>query len=80
MKGLAVGRIVHFTYPDLVGNVKPNEHPLIDHAALIVRVVDAERGVVNLVWWDGNGDATKQRNVPYSETAKESCWHWPVQA
>lgn len=79
-KGLAVGRVVHFTYPDYMDSAPGSVYPLMCHAAVITRVIDAERGVVNLQWFDDNSRHAA-RKILINETGQpvENTWHWPEQ-
>lgn len=76
MNGLAVGRIVHFTAPDYNGTKVNGELPLACHAAIVTRLVDEEKGVINLQWFDDNSRHVARR-VIHSEQPKENAWHWP---
>lgn len=80
MNGLTVGRIVHYTFQDDLGRSKNEVTPLMCHAAIITRVIDAERGIVNLQWLDDNSlhVARGVRNCDPA-TPVENTWHWPEQ-
>lgn len=76
MEDVTVGRIVHFTYPDY--NSPGSVYPLACHAAIVTRVIEAGRGVVNLQWFDDNSRHVA-RNVVMNPTGQpiENTWHWP---
>ncbi len=68
MDGLTVGRVVHY--------VTPSAHC----AALVIGVVDADTGVVNLaVFQDGlayGAGPIQATAVPYAEDPQPHTWHW----
>lgn len=71
MKGLGIGRVVHFV-------MNNGEH----RPAFVVRVWDKENGTVNLqVFTDGFNDNAAfvewQTSVPYFEDQRPYSWHWP---
>lgn len=71
MKGLGIGRIVHFVMTN--GEHRP---------ATIVRVWDKSTGYVNLqVFTDGENDGEDntiwRSSVNYSEDFRVYSWHWP---
>lgn len=71
MEGLAIGRIVHFV------GINP------DHsAAIVTRVVDKEKGIVNLtVFHDLEDELSVRNEVPYQEEKTNAhSWHWPERA
>lgn len=75
MEGLVVGRIVH--YVTIVYFERP---------AIVVNVIDKEKGIVNLqVFGDtnsalipyiGEGNLNWESKVPYSEEGSAHTWHW----
>ena len=70
MKGLAIGRIVHYVGTD-------REHA----PAIVTRVVDLEKGIINLTVFPDLEEPYFRYEVPYKETTeKASSWHWPEQA
>jgi len=70
MKGLTVGRIVHFV------GIDP-QHA----AALVTRVLDAEKGIVNLTVFPDMEEPYFRCEVPYEEAATSAhSWHWVEQA
>lgn len=78
MKGLQIGRIVHFV-------LRNGEH----RAAMIVKIVNLELGIVNLtVFTDWGNDGTiydtrgmvHEQSVPFGDqplTQVARTWHWP---
>lgn len=80
IKGLAVGRVVHLTYPDYTGDQVDNAYPLMCFAAIVTRVIDAERGIVNLQWFDDNSiHAARKVLMKETDQPVENTWHWPEQ-
>lgn len=75
MKGLAVGRIVHFTTRDYTGKEVGGDYPLVCKAAIVTRVVDGEKGIINLCWFDDTSRHV-QRNIGSGDNA-ENTWHTP---
>lgn len=66
MKGLTVGRIVHFVGVDV-------EHT----AAIVTRVLDKEKGIVNLTIFPDLEEPSVRSEVPYEEAATSAhSWHW----
>lgn len=76
MKGLAIGRMVHYVLPD-------KQH----RAAIVVRVHDAEAGLVNLTVftdWANDGRYFDTRGTVHVQCAEHDAaaekirtWHWP---
>lgn len=67
MEGLVVGRIVHYT-----------DSKWGHQAAIVIRVLDKERGVVSLNTFRPDTGATFL--VPatvFGNEANEGTWHWP---
>lgn len=77
MKGLAVGRIVHYIPGDSMLTEVFRNH----YAAIVTRVVDKERGVINIMAFADKhpvaGGFSFRESVPYSETPGLMTWHWP---
>ncbi|MCL5292021.1 MAG: hypothetical protein M1548_05765 [Actinobacteria bacterium] len=67
MKGLQIGRIVHYV------SEEGNPH----RAAIITRVHDATRGAVDLHIMPPGGSAFDHYGIDHSEDPKEGTWHWP---
>lgn len=68
MKGLVIGRIVHY--------VTTNSKETC--AAIVTGVVDQDAGTVNvMVFSDLAGNAVQARNKPFSENSEPGTWHWP---
>jgi len=77
MKGLGLGRIVHYVMPN-------GEH----RAAIVTKVSDKEAGIVCLHvfvmfaeavqgWQSTSPNAGNAISVDYSETPETDTWHWP---
>jgi len=78
MKGLAVGRIVHYRVAVATENGDDGIRP-----AIITKVWNID-GMVNLVvFYDGSYDrvvaAAAKTSVGYAEEDKVGYWHWPQQ-
>jgi hypothetical protein len=95
--GLAEGRVVRYVLaPEDIDQVLTAKNPVPEGrsvVALIVKVVDAETGVVNLTLfpdWSNDGFVFRgsaipqplgiawRQNVAYSEDRAPGCWHWPT--
>ena len=69
MKGLAIGRIVHYCPPPSA------PHPV--QAAIVTQVVDKDKGIVNLLIFPV-GNPYPEKNVRYSEAQPlPNSWCWP---
>jgi hypothetical protein len=94
--GLAEGRITRYVLaPDDIDQVLTAKNPVSEGrsvVALIVKVVDAEAGVVNLTLfpdWERDGFVSRnsaipqplgvaqRQNVAYSGEKTPGTWHWP---
>ena len=71
MKGLAIGRIVHFHPPTTAGVVADNAQP-----AIITKVHNDE-GMVNLAAFGDMEPRKGWSSVPYSKEPRGYSWHWP---
>ena len=97
MTGLTEGRVVRFVLaPEDVDAVLVAKNPIPEGrsvVALIVRVVDEDKGTVNLTLfpdWERDGFVNRghaipqplgiaqRQNVEYSETPTPGTWHWPA--
>lgn len=67
MNGLIVGRMVHYVPPD---------GPDAVQAAVVCRVIDANKGIVHLHVFP-SGTSYVATNVTYFETGGRNTWHWP---
>ena len=74
MKGLGIGRVVHFVMPN--GEHRP---------AFVVKIWDQQYGTVNLqVFTDGSNDGSEYSDgifwgtsVPHNPDPMPYSWHWP---
>jgi hypothetical protein len=68
MDGLTVGRMVHFVCG------------MVHRAAIVIDVQNAEKGLVTLFVLslpiDGRGGIFMNINTEFSETWRDSTWHW----
>jgi len=70
MEGLTIGRVVHFVGTDV-------KH----HAAIVTRVHDADKGIVNLTVFADMEEPYFRCEVPYQEEKTSAhSWHWPERA
>ena len=73
----SVGQIVHLTVRDYTDNkTSGGEYPLFCKAAIITRVVDAEKGLLHLCWFDDNATFFERFVKPGPEN-QEGAWHSP---
>ena len=73
----SVGRIVHLTTRDYTSNkTSGGDYPLVCKAAIVTRVVDEEKGIISLAWFDDAATLFK-RNVLPGDELQEETWHSP---
>jgi hypothetical protein len=76
MKGLGIGRIVHYV-------LREREGPEGEHRpAIVVKVLNKERGIAELKPIAGSDDwglinIATLTSVAYSEVPRPGTWHWP---
>ncbi len=70
MDGLTVGRIIHYV------GVSPQ-----CTAGIVTRILDKEKGIVNLTLFPDLEEPTVKDSIPYEEEAQTPrSWHWPKRA
>lgn len=72
MKGLAVGRTVHYVAPGSADGTYPSEH----RAAIVTRVDSKEHGLVSLAVLNPTGIHFVE-NLPHDPDGEAYTWHWP---
>jgi len=69
-KGITIGRIVHYVGMDPYHS-----------AAIVTRVINPEKGVVNLRVFSDLEESFVRSAIPYEEEGQTfQTWHWPERA